>query len=176
VSFVGLVAVCAALGYGAWMLLTRPTAREGQTATRRMAPANDSMGFLSVAGEGVELEVLAPDGRRTLTSEAPSSPTRIARSETQVDCPGVSGPGRREPDCTASINLGVPLPGDYTIIARATSARAAVLTVGWATASQVTRGGFNVTVQVARNGATAFSVIVTRDNVSRRTEPRPYTP
>jgi hypothetical protein len=158
------------------MLLTRPPAREGQTAVRRAAPARDSVGFISVAGEGVELEVLAPDGRRTSTSEAPSSPTRIARSETQVDCPGVPGPGGREPDCTASINLGAPAPGDYTVIARATNARASVLTVGWASASQVTRGGFNVTVQVARNGATAFSVVVTRDNVSRRTEPRPYTP
>jgi hypothetical protein len=173
---VALVAVCAALGYGAWTMLTAPKKRAGQEAVERVVPANDSLGFISVAGEGVELEIVAPDGKRTSTNEAPSSPTRIARSETLVDCPGVGAPGGKEEECTASIHLGTPIPGDYTIIARATKARASVLNVGWATASQIQRGGFDVIVQVARNGATSFRVIVARDNVSQRSEPRPGVP
>jgi hypothetical protein len=157
-------------------MLTRPPRRDGQAAGQRAAPSNDSLGFFSVAGEGVELEVLAADGRRTTTNEAPSNPTRIARSESQVDCPSVSGPGNREPECTASINIGTPPPGDYTVIARSTKARASILNIGWATESQIQRGGFSVPVQVAAGGATAFEIIVARDNVSRRTEPKPYRP
>ena len=175
-TFLSLVALCTALGYGAWILLSRPVKREGQTAVKRAAPPNDSLGFMSVAGEGVELEIIAPDGRKTTTNESPSTSTRIARSESAVDCPGVSAPGRKEAACTASIHLGAPSPGDYTIVARSTDARASVLNVGWATTSQIQRGGFDVVVQVTRGGATAFTVIVVRDNVSRRSEPRPWTP
>jgi hypothetical protein len=143
---------------------------------KRIAPPNDSLAFVSVAGEGVELEIVAPDGRRTLTTEAQSAPTRIAHSKTDVDCPGVAAPGMKEAACTSSIHLGFPVPGDYLIVVRSPELRASVLNVGWATESQIQHGAFDVTVQVARGGATAFRVIVARDNVSRRSEPRPYTP
>ena len=175
-GFIGLVAVSAALGYGAWKLITRPKGRAGQSAVRRAAPANDSLGFISVAGEGVELEILAPDGSRTSTAGASGGPGQVPRSDATVDCPGFSGPGGRESDCTASIHLSAPAPGDYTIIARTADARVVVLNVGWATASQVLRGAFDVRVPVARGGATAFTIIAGRDVVSRRSEPRPYTP
>lgn len=175
-GFIGLVAISAALGYGAWKAITRPKARPGQSAMRRVAPANDSLGFISVAGEGVDLEILAPDGSRTSTTGAADGPGRVPRSDATVDCPGFSDPGGREAACTVSIHLGAPAAGDYTIIARAADARVAVLNVGWATASQALKGAFDVRVQVARGGATAFTIIAGRDVVSRRSEPRPYAP
>jgi hypothetical protein len=175
-GLVGLLLLSTALGYGAWAALTRPRQRPEQVAARRTAPANDSLGFVSVAGDGVDLEVVAPSGLRTATSAAFSTGSRIPGSDAQVDCPGITGPGTREATCTASIHLSSPSPGDYTVVVRSSSARAVVLNVGWATTSQQRRGGFDVPVQVARGGATAFTVIVTRDGVSQRTEPRPRSP
>ena len=174
-SFVGLVAICTALGYGAWKLLTRPHKRDTETAVRRAAPPNDSLGFVSVAGEGVDLEIVAPSGMRTSTAAGVSG-ARIPRSESQVDCPGFSAPGGRESECTASVHVNAPPPGDYTIVARATETRAVVLNVGWATASQVQHGAFDVRVQVARGGATSFRIIVARESVSQRSEPRSGAP
>jgi hypothetical protein len=175
-GFIGLVALSAVLGFGAWKVITRPKERPGQRAVRREPPANDSLGFISVAGEGVDLEIVAPDGSRTSTNGASTGPGRVPRSDATVDCPGFSAPGGRESECTASIHLGAPAPGDYTIIARAADARVVVLNVGWATASEVLRGAFDVRVQVSRGGASAFTIIASRDAVSRRSEPRPYTP
>ncbi len=175
-GFIGLVALSAVLGFGAWKLITRPKERPGQRAVRREAPANDSLGFISVAGEGVDLEILAADGSRTSTAGAATAAGRVPRSDATVDCPGFAEPGGKESACTASIHLGAPSPGDYTIIARAPDARMVVLNVGWATASQASRGAFDVRVQVARGGATAFTIIAARNAVSQRSEPRPYTP
>jgi hypothetical protein len=143
---------------------------------KRMAPPNDSLGFLSVAAEGVDLEVVSPDGTRTSTSADPAATGRIPNSESEVDCHGAPGPGGRETSCTASVNVKTPRPGDYTIVARATSARAVMLSVGWGTVSELQRGAFDVPVQVARGGTTSFSVIVARDNVSQRTQPRAGAP
>lgn len=175
-GFLGLVAISVALGYGAWLALTRPPSRGGSPTLRRQAPANDSLGFISVAGEGVDLEVVAPTGQRTGTGAPVGAASRIPASEAVVDCPGFSLPGGSEATCSASVHLTSPAPGDYTVITRSSDARAVVLNVGWATASQVRRGAFDVRVQVARGGATAFTVIVGRDGVSQRTQPRPYAP
>ena len=175
-GFIGLLAVCAGLGYGAWVALTRPRLRSGQQMTARLAPANDSMGFVSVAAEGVDLELVAPDGARSATSGGVAGALRIAGAEPSVDCPGFADPGGKESACTASINVIAPAAGDYTIIARATASRAVTLNIGWATASETRRGAFDVRVQVARGGATSFAIIVGRDAVSQRTEPRPIAP
>jgi hypothetical protein len=133
------------------------------------------MGFVSVAGEGVELEFVAPDGKHTSTAGTTAS-DRIAGSDASVDCPGFSGPGGGEADCTASVRLTAPRPGDYSIITRSPKARTVVLNVGWGTASEVKHGGFDVRVQVAGGGATGFSIIVGKDVVSQRSEPKPITP
>lgn len=175
-GFFGLVAICAALGYAAWIQITKPKLRPTQVSSRRPPPANDSIGFISVAGEGVELEFVAPDGKRTSTTAGATAPNRIAGSEATVDCPGFSGPGGSEADCTSSIRIPLPHPGDYSIIARANRTRAVVLNVGWGTASEYRHGGFDVRVQVAPGGATGFSIIVARDAVSQRSEPKPVAP
>ena len=174
-GFIGLVAVSTALGYGAWISLTRPKGRSRPQAAR-VAPANDSLGFVSIAAEGVELEIVSPDGARTSTRAVDPIDSRIARSESSVDCPGFSQPDGKESDCTASININQPTAGDYTVIARATGSRVVTLNVGWATASQFKRGGFDVRVQVSAGGATSFAIILTRDAVSQRSEPRPLRP
>jgi hypothetical protein len=141
-----------------------------------VAPPNDSLGFVSIAGEGVDLEIVGPDGIRTSTNAASDPAKRIPNSEAQVDCPGFTTPGARESDCTASIHVNTPKPGDYTIVGRATENRAIVLSVGWATTSEVLHGAFHVPVQVRRGGATSFVVIVGRDNVTQRSEPKAGAP
>lgn len=174
-GFIGLVAVSTALGYGAWISLTRPKG-PGRSPTARMAPANDSLGFVSVAAEGVDLEIMSPEGARTSTRAADPTDSRIARSEASVDCPGFADPDGKESECTASINVSQPAAGDYTVIARATAPRVVTLNVGWATESQFKRGGFDVRLQVARGGATSFTIIVSRDAVTQRSEPRAIAP
>ncbi|MEA3246004.1 MAG: hypothetical protein U9Q74_07580 [Gemmatimonadota bacterium] len=173
-GFIGLLAVCAGLGYLAWIGLTRPPGARRATP-RRVAPANDSLAFVAVAGEGVDLEVIAPDGRRTSTVGT-AHDGRIPGSESSVDCPGYSDPGGTEAACTASVNVSTPRPGDYVIVVRSARPRALVVNVGWATESQVKRGGFDVRVQVAPGSPTAFSIVALRDAVSQRSEPRPYAP
>lgn len=170
-GFFGLVVVCAALGYGAWMALTRPKPRDGAAAARPVYTGPDSVGFFAVAGEGVELEVAGPGG---VVSTAAAVGPKLPRSESSVDCPGVASPGAAEAACTVSINVGTPVPGDYTVTVRGSNgaARATLLNVGWGSASGARRGGFDVRVQVTRGGATAFGVLVAREGVSQRSEPR----
>ncbi len=162
------------LGYLAWIGITRPPGSSKRSA-RRSAPANDSLAFLSVAGDGVELEIVAPDGRRTATSGATGA-DRIPGSEGTVDCPRFAAPGASEEECTASISISTPSPGDYTVIVRSTRSRAIVVNVGWSTVSQLKRGGFDVRVQVAPGRPSAFMIDATRDAVGQRSEPRPVSP
>jgi hypothetical protein len=173
-GFVGLVVVSAVLGYLAWIGLTRPP-NSRRASALRVAPANDSLAFIAVAGEGVDLEVIAPDGRRASTAGGLAAP-RIPGSDASVDCPGFSDPGGTEAACTASISLAAPMPGDYVIVVRSARPRALVVNVGWATASQVKRGGFDVRVQVAPGKPASFAIAAVRDGVSQRSEPRPYAP
>ena len=174
-SFIGLVVICSALGYGAWRKLTKPKSREPAPAARVVHTGPDSVGFVSVAGEGVELEVVAPGGVRTTTAGAEGQ-AKIARSDASVDCPGFAGPRGQNAVCTASINLNTPAPGDYTVVTRSVGGRAVILNVGWATASQARKGAFDVRVQVAPRGATSFVIIVSREGVSQRSEPRAGAP
>jgi hypothetical protein len=176
VSFVLLLVVCGVLGYGAWLVLTRPKPRDSAGPVRKAYTGPDSVGFVSVAGEGVELELLGPGGARTSTVPGAPVQQKIAGSETSVDCPGFITPGGSEAACTSSINVNVPGIGDYTVVARSAAARAVVLNVGWATASQARRGAFDVRVQVPRGGASSFGIIVSREGVTQRSEPRPVSP
>jgi hypothetical protein len=164
------------LGYGAWLLLIRPPQRETQRPVRTVVAADDSLGFFSVAGEGIDLEIIAPNGSRASTSGVAGASARIEGAESSVDCPDFAPSGRREVPCTASILIRAPLPGDYWVVSRSGAIRSSVLSVGWATKSDARRGAFAVTVQVAAGGATSFSVIVARDNVSQRSEPRAGLP
>lgn len=175
-GFFGLVIVCGALGYGAWTALTRPKSRGTAAAPRQTYTGPDSVGFLSVAGEGIELEVVTPTGLRISTAGMGVGKQKIPGAEATVDCPGITTPGSAEPDCTVSVNVSTPAPGDYTVITRATKLRAVILNVGWASASQAKRGAFDVRVQVAKGGATSFAIIVSREGVSQRSEPRPVSP
>ena len=176
ISFAVLVIVCVALGYGAWMILTRPKSRAAAGPVRKAYTGPDSVGFVSVAGEGVELELVGPGGGRTSTAPGAPAAQKITGSETTMDCPGFTSPGGGEAACTASINVNAPGVGDYTVVARSATARAVVLNVGWATASQAKRGAFDVRVQVSRAGTSSFGIIVTREGVTQRSEPRPVSP
>ena len=174
-GYFGLIVLCAALGYGAWLALTRPKSRDAGAPATVAYTGPDSVGFVSVTGEGVELELIGPGGARTLTAAGGPGRPKIPGSETTIDCPGFSSPGGAESACTASINVNTPSVGDYSVVVRSTTPRAVVLNVGWATASQTRRGGFDVRVQVARGGATSFGIIVTREGVTQRSEPRPVS-
>ncbi|MDA1080450.1 MAG: hypothetical protein O2973_02050 [Gemmatimonadetes bacterium] len=174
-QFIGLVAISIGLGYAAWTVLSRPKLRPGQLRVERVSPANDSLGFVSMTAEGVDLDVVAPDGSRTST-RAVDAGSRIAGSESSVDCPGFSNPDAKESDCTASVSITAPSPGDYTVIARSAAVRFVTLNVGWATVSQAKRGAFDVRLQMAGSGATSFSIIVSRNAVSLRSEPRTVSP
>lgn len=176
VGYFGLIALCTALGYGAWIALTRPKSRDAGAPVSKTYTGPDSVGFVSVAGDGVDLELVGPGGTRTATAVSASGQQKITGTETTIDCPGFASPGGAESACTASINVNTPSIGDYTVVVRSATARAVVLNVGWATASQARRGGFDVRVQVAGGGATSFVVIVTREGVSQRSEPRPVSP
>jgi len=168
------VAASAALGYLAWIGLTRPP--DGRRAApRRVAPANDSLAFVSVAGEGVDLELIAPDGRRASTAGGSAAP-RIPASDASVDCPGYSEPGGTEAACTASIKVSEPAAGDYVVVVHSARPRALVVNVGWATTSQLKRGGFDVRVQAGPGTPSSFTIAAFRDGVTQRTEPRPYAP
>lgn len=174
-GFFALLLLCGALGYGAWMLLIRPP-EPPRTAARRAAPADDPVGFVSVAAEGVDLELVAPGDLRTTTTGGVGAERRIPRSESNVDCPGFSAPDGSESACTASIHVGTPAAGDYTVIVRSTTPRAVVLNVGWASVSEARRGAFDVPIQVSVGRAAAFAIIIARDGVSQRSEPRVLTP
>jgi len=172
----GLVALCVALGVATWSaLVSRATDRPG-TRSRPERTGPDSVAFFSVTGEGVDLEVVAPDGARAITNGASPDVTRIPGAETNVDCPGFSAPGGREAECTASVNVATPRPGDYVVIARGPAARTVMLTVGWATANGVRRGSFSVNATVGPTRASRFDVIVSREDVSQRSEPRSVAP
>ncbi|MCX5755700.1 MAG: hypothetical protein NTX19_06230 [Gemmatimonadetes bacterium] len=176
IGFVGLVVVCGVFGYGAWKILTRPKSGGSSQRARQTYTGPDSVGFVSVAGEGVDLELTAPSGSKTQTASSPAGAEKINGSETSVDCPGFVTPGSTEAACTASINVNTPPIGDYTVTVRSSTLRAVVLNIGWGSASQAKRGAFDIRVQVARGGATAFGIIVTREGVTQRSEPRAVAP
>lgn len=165
------MAICAGLGYGAWIVLTRPKPRPGQLA-RKPYTGPDSVGFLAVAAEGVELEVVAPSGKRGSTVPTLPAAEKLAGAQSQVDCPGFASPNVAEQACTASVTVNTPAPGDYTIVARSAAPKSVILSVGWGSASQTKHGGFDVRVNVPKGGAIGFAVIVARDGVSQRSDPR----
>lgn len=168
------MAVSIVLGYGAWIVITRPLSRDG-SAVRRVAPPNDSLAFVSVAAEGVDVEIVGPSGARTSTAGSPNA-GRIPGSETVVDCPGFADARGKEVACTASITLSTPAEGEYTVVVRSTTPKWVTLNIGWATASGLKQGGFDVQMQIAPGGATGFQLAVVRDAVSQRSEPRPLKP
>src|ERR1019366_3919138 len=78
------LAVIVASAAIAWKFLTAPPPRaKPPVLAERTGP-----GFVAGAGEAVDLEVIAPDGKHTSTAAGADSAARIPESDAQVDCGG----------------------------------------------------------------------------------------
>jgi hypothetical protein len=153
----------------AWKGLTKPVPRPKQVIvdTDRLGP-----GLLTVAVSAVDLELIAPDGRRVRT--ASKSDTLIAPApgaEGRVDCAGFGSGKQDDSDCTATITLQNPVWGDYRIRVTSPDLRGETITIGWTGSSFPRPGATSVVVMVQPKQTLEFSVIVAPEGVSQRTAP-----
>jgi hypothetical protein len=132
----GVLAGSAAL---AWKALTKPqaTPRQVIVQTDRLGP-----GVLTVAVAAVDLELIAPDGRRVHTaSRRDTSITPAPGAEGRVDCAGF-GSGRGE-----------------------------TITIGWTGSTFTRSGATSVAITVQPKQTVEFAVIVAPEGASQRTAP-----
>lgn len=152
-----------------WSVITgTPKAPDAKPRATAPEPA-----FLSVAGAAVDLEVFAPDGRHTGTLGTPDSSTTIRDAQGHVDCDNYGDPRATEASCTASVLIRRPAFGDYRVIATSPDRRAETLTVGFGGDGFGRAGGFDVRVVLQPAVPVAFTVMVTAEGVSLRSQPRP---
>ena len=152
-----------------WSIITRTPTAPGSKP--RATPPETA--FLSVAGAAVDLEVFAPDGRHTGTLGSPDSSTTIRDAQGHVDCDNYGDPKATEASCTASVLIRRPAFGDYRVIATSPDRRAETLTVGVGGDGFRRAGGFDVRVTLQPAVPVTFTVLVTEEGVSLRSQPRP---
>ena len=169
IPLVVLVAGFAGAVMVSWSVITRtPKAPDAKPRATTPEPA-----YLSVAGAAVDLEVFAPDGRHTGTLGTPDSSTTIRDAQGHVDCDNYGDPRATEASCTASVLIRRPAFGDYRVIATSPDRRAETLTVGFGGDGFGRAGGFDVRVVLQPAVPVAFTVMVTAEGVSLRSQPRP---
>jgi hypothetical protein len=162
----GVLAGSAAL---AWKGLTKPVARPRQTIvdTDRLGP-----GVLTVAVAAVDLELIAPDGRRVRTaSRSDTLVTPAPGAEGRVDCAGFGSGRQDDTDCTATITLQSPAWGDYKIRVTSPDLRGETITIGWTGSTFTRSGATTVGITVRPKQTMEFSVIVAPEGASQRTAP-----
>ena len=173
-------AVIVAASAVAWKLITLPPARSKPTR-----PKNDERngpGYLIVAAQAVEVEVVADNGRRTGTASATSvagadSATKIPDSEATVDCGGYGRLRESNTACSASITIHSPAFGSYRIvISSPDSVRGEAVTVGYGGLTFGRSGGFSVKVVVGPRRPVEFVINVASEGASLRSEPRMIPP
>ncbi len=153
----------------AWKALTKPQARPKQTIvqTDRLGP-----GVLTVAVAAVDLELIAPDGRRVHTaSKSDTSITPAPGAEGRVDCAGFGSGKQDDSECTATITLQNPVWGDYKLRVSSPDLRGETITIGWAGSTFSRSGATSVGVTVQPKQTVEFVVIVAPEGVSQRTVP-----
>jgi hypothetical protein len=153
----------------AWKGLTKPQPRPAQVIvqTDRVGP-----GVLTVAVAAVDLELVAPDGRRVHT--ASRRDTSIAPSpgaEGRVDCAGFGTGKQDDSDCTATITLQNPVWGDYRLRVSSPELRGETLTIGWTGSTFSRSGATSVGITVPPKQTVEFVIIVSPEGVSQRTAP-----
>ncbi len=162
----GVLAGSAAL---AWKSLTKPQPRQKQVIvqTDRLGP-----GILTIAVAAVDLELVAPDGRRVHTAVKTDTLIRpMPGVEGRVDCAGFGSGKQDDSECTATITMQNPVWGDYKIRVTSPELRAEVITVGWAGSTFSRSGATSIGITVQPRQTIEFSVIVAPEGVSQRTAP-----
>jgi hypothetical protein len=153
----------AAVGYGTWRLMANEFRPE---KTRPVA----------VAGP----KHLGPDTLETVAAttsvRGDSAGQKIPGADPNVDCAGYGAKDATESVCTASVTLNRPVLGDYRVIVTSRDIQGQTLNIGWSLAGNVKSGGFNVRVNVEPNGPIEFTIILSLDGASLRSEPRTLRP
>jgi hypothetical protein len=153
----------------AWKGLTKPQPRPKQVIvqTDRLGP-----GVLTVAVAAVDLELIAPDGRRVHTaSRSDTSITPAPGAEGRVDCAGFGSGKQDDSECTATITLQSPVWGDYKLRVTSPDLRAETLTIGWTGSTFSRSGATSIGITVLPKQTVEFSVIVAPEGASQRTAP-----
>jgi len=160
----------------AWKFLTRPQRRP--EPTRLASDDRNGPGYVTVAGAAVDVEIVAPDGRRTSTAgRAEADDQRIPDSDGAVDCGGYGRQRESESACSASVMVRNPAFGAYrVVVSSADSARAETITVGYGGSTFRRSGAFSVRVIVGPKHAVEFGIIVSEEGASQRSQPRPTPP
>jgi hypothetical protein len=160
----------------AWKFLTRPQRRP--EPTRLASDDRNGPGYVTVAGAAVDVEVVAPDGRRTSTAgRAEADSTRIPDSDGAVDCGGYGRQRESDASCSASVMIRNPVFGAYrVVISSADSARAETITVGYGGSVFRRSGAFSVRVIVGPRHPVDFGIIVSEEGASQRSQPKPAPP
>ncbi len=135
-------------------------------------PEQTARPYLTVAGMGVDIEVVGPDGGRAFTGALPDSAAApIPGADARVDCSGYGQPSATESVCSASVLIPNPAFGDYRVIVSANSPRGLPVTWGWGGASFRRSGGGDARVIVEPRAPVTFTLIVAPEGVSQRTQP-----
>jgi len=167
----GLLVGSAAL---AWKGLTKPQARPKQVIVQpdRLGP-----GVLTVAVAAVDLELIAPDGRRVHTaSKSDTSITPAPGAEGRVDCAGFGSGKQDDSECTATITLQNPVWGDYKLRVSSPDLRGETITIGWTGSTFTRSGAASIGITVQPKQTVEFAVIVAPEGVSQRTAPAAVRP
>jgi hypothetical protein len=163
------LAVIVASSAVAWKLLTAPPPRaKPPVLAERTGP-----GYVVVAGEAVDVEVVAPDGKRTSTSSRADTTLRIPESDGSVDCGGYGRQKESQTACSASVMVRNPAFGEYhVVISSPDSARGETITVGFGGSTFRRNGGFSVRVVVGPQRPTDFTITVAAEGASQRSQPK----
>jgi hypothetical protein len=153
----------------AWKGLTKPQARP-----KHVIVDKDKLGpgVLTIAGAAVDLELIAPDGRRVHTaSKTDTSITPAPGAEGRVDCAGFGSGKQDDSECTATITLQNPVWGDYKLRVSSPDLRGETITVGWTGSTFPRPGATSVSVTVQPRQTVEFSMIVAPEGASQKTAP-----
>lgn len=161
--------VAVALGLG--KVLATPVAR---TKAVYVDPEQSARPYLTVAGMGADVEVVAPDGRRAFTgASSDSAAPRLGEAESRVDCGGYGQPNATESACSASVIVPDPEFGDYRVIVTSNASRSLLVAWGWGGSAFRRPGGGDARVIVEPRAPVSFTLIVAPDGVSQKTQPAP---
>lgn len=171
VGWLAVLAVSGVLGYWVWGALSTPPRPKPVQA---LPSDRSGPGYVTVAGAAVDLEIIAPDGRRATTAAHGDTTGRIPGAHGGVECAGFGVLRESQNACSASVTVWNPAFGTYRVVVSATdSARAETLNVGYGGASFRRSGGFSVRVSVASGHPVEFAVTVNQDGASQRSRAVP---
>lgn len=166
-SLTGAALVAASVILG--KVLAKPVARPKAVY---IDPEQVARPYLTVAGMGADIEVVAPDGRRAFTgTSTDSAAPRILEADPRIDCGGYGQPNATESVCSASVIIPNPEFGEYKVIVSSNASRGLSVTWGWGGTSFRRSGGGDTRVVVEPRAPVSFTLIVASDGVSQKTQP-----